>query len=382
MALDFIVGCLSSHDIPAIHESLHSILVSRHFNWRTTIEIADDQLMTPALWVAIKKRQLIRYLPLSVREHLFKSHFINLLRNKEIRYHAIQIIARLNQIGVQPLLLKGVASLFVRTFEDPGSRVMSDIDMLVPEKLTLYCWNSLINLGYNPIADNPRFPINYQNHHHLRPLFLPNEYAKLEIHRDVLPKSISHLLPSELMWQKAVPINNDLGIAMYVASPTHRIQHNIIHQDIVNKSYSKGKINLRSLHELMVTKDIYHNEIDWQTIERSFEHSGHEKVLSASLYLAHRLFGSPIPNRFLQTPRTKIYYARILSQVRWSWINEAVERVFWFSRESICERYKCDDKFRSVFLGRSKLVIFLFWKYTCYTFSMFVRKISNPFISK
>jgi len=40
-------------------------------------------------------------------------------------------------------VLKGAASFFVKIFDDPGSRVMVDLDILVPQKAAEDCWNIL-----------------------------------------------------------------------------------------------------------------------------------------------------------------------------------------------------------------------------------------------
>jgi hypothetical protein len=105
------------------------------------------------------------------------------------------------------------------------------------------------------------------------------------------------------------------------------------------------------------------------------ERGGHAKILSASLYLANRLFGSPMPDRIRPTPRAVAHYARTRLQVRWDWINDLVERAYWFSTESICERYKCDKNFWSVAKGRTKLAVFLSGKYSRQAFHFIVRQI-------
>ena len=364
-ALDFITGCLSVRSDPDLDEMLRSAIISGRLEWQIILDIANNQKVAPTFWVALRKRRLIEYLPSEARDCLFKYHLLNALRNKGLTEQAIEVVRQLNTIGIEPILLKGSASLFVKTFEDPGSRVMVDLDILVPKQSAEDCWNSLLNVGYLPIEDNPHFYIDYQSrHHHLRPLFRPGEYGTIEIHRDALPSSAARILPTQLIWEQAEPVINQLGIAMRVPSPTHRILHNLLHSDLIDQTHARGKIALRSLHELVMMQLIERDRIDWQAIRQLMDRGGQARVLRASLNLAHRWFGNPMPERMRPTLRAAAHYARIRLQVRWHWLDEFVERLFWFSTPSICERYHCDDNFWSVAKGRVRFAVHLACKYS------------------
>lgn len=364
-ALDFITGCLSIRRDPGIDEGLHSLIVAQRLNWDTILDIAQIQRIAPALWTALRSRNLVEYLPAKVRDNLFRLHLFNTLRNNGLREQAIEAVRQLNSIGVEPILLKGGVSLFVETFDSPGSRVMADLDILVPKEAAEDCWNDLLTLGYCPIEDNPHFHIDYRHrHHHLRPLYRPDGYGMIEIHRDALPNSAARILPTSMIWEQSEPVVNSLGLTMNIPSPTHRVLHNLLHSDLINQTYIRGKISLRSLHELVIMQTIYREQLDWETIRQLMDRSGQRQVLHASLHLADRLFGSPMPDCMRPTFGAVTHYARTRLQVRWHWLDEIVERVFWFSTESICERYKCDDSFWAVTKNRIKLAAFLAGKYS------------------
>ena len=132
-ALDFITGCLSLRSDPDIDEILHSAIVSGHLDWQIILDIANTQKIAPAFWVALRRRRLIEYLPSEIRDCLFKLHLLNIFKNKGFKEQAIEVVRQLNSIGIEPALLKGSAALFVKTFDDPGSRFMVDLDILVPK---------------------------------------------------------------------------------------------------------------------------------------------------------------------------------------------------------------------------------------------------------
>lgn len=371
--LDFIAACLSVRNDPDSNEHLHSAVVSGDLDWQTVFAMANTQKIAPALWVALRNRKLVESLPAEAREGLFRAYLLNTLKNKSLREQAIKVVHRLNTIGVEPILLKGSAALFVKTFDDPGSRVMVDLDILVPYESAEECWNALCALGYLPIEDNPHFHVDYQGrHHHLRPLYRPGEYGTIEIHRHALPNSAARILPTSLIWEQREPVVNESGISMSVPSPTHRVLHNLLHSDLINQTYARGQISLRSLHELAVMQTLYRERLDWETIRQLMDRSGQARVLRASLYLARHYFGSPLPDRMRPTLGAKIHYIRTGLQARWYWLNEFVERLFWFSTPSICERYHCDNSFWPVTKGRICLAAQLACKYSSRAFRLMI----------
>jgi hypothetical protein len=134
VALDFITNCLSVLGTPEVSDTLLAVIKSKHFNWKTVVNIANTQLVTPALWVALMKKELVEWMPFDICEYLRELHRLNTVRNDHLRVQIIEAVRQLNSINVEPILLKGSASLFVKTFDDPGSRIMANIDILVPKK--------------------------------------------------------------------------------------------------------------------------------------------------------------------------------------------------------------------------------------------------------
>lgn len=361
-ALDFIVDCLSVRSDLQTEQALRSAIVSSDIHWDQMLEIVTEQKIAPAFWTALEKRALAGLLPAEVRKLLFKAHLLNTLKNKALKEQAIEIISKFNGIGVEPLLLKGAVSLFVKTFDDPGTRVMADLDVLVPASSAQQCWNLLRAAGYEPIADNPHFLIDYAYHHHLRPLYRPCDRSMVEIHREGLPESTARILPTTLIWKHAEEVVNPFGIRMKAPSPSHRILHNILHSDVINRTYVRGGIVLRALHELAAIQTRETKAIDWATLERMMERGGQKKVFDASVYLMHRLLKVPMPANLRKTFRSRLHFEKTQLQLRWGGLHKLMVRASWFSAHDICERYRCRNDFWSVGKGRLRLAARLFRK--------------------
>jgi hypothetical protein len=379
-ALDFITGCLSVCNEPDHNDALCSTIASGRLDWQTVILIANTELLTPALWVALRDRQLTKYLPADVYDYLSELYRLNKTRNAHLRAQVIEVMQQLNAIDIEPLLLKGAVGLFVETFGDPGSRMMTDLDILVPEDAAQACWNTLREIGYRPVEDRQDqrttgpplsdWPAGYRQHQHLHPLHRPGEYGTVEIHRSALASHCSGagLLPTQLLWRNTEHIQAS-GAEMAVPTPTYRILHNLVHSVITDRAYLRGRIPLRPLHETAQMQINFRKSIEWENIREQFASCGKSKVLQGFLYLSHKYFNTPLPDAIPRTAGSVVHHARARLQARWEWpkniiepvldfwATEVVERVNHLSAENICARYQCENDFLSITKGRIKLVL-------------------------
>lgn len=357
LALDFIAGCLSVRSVSDAERSLNTVIGSGRLDWTIVMELADAHLVTPALWVAIRRRGLAGRLPSNVRDYLWKIHLLSALRNRRLKDQAIAVVRVLNSIGIEPVLLKGGASLFDNTFGDPSSRVMADLDMLVPREKAEHCWSVLRRNGYEPIGGG----YDYSRHHHLMPLLHPKDEGTIEIHREALPSSAATIMPSTLMWTCAQSVRVS-GVLFQLPDPTTRILHNVLHAALVNRGHARGDLSLRSLHELSLIQSQYEANIDWMTIQKLMDRGGKSRVLNAWLYAAHQLFACPLPEGVRPTRRAAAHYARARMQVRWQRMEAVIEKAMWFSTRDICERYQCNEGVFSVTKGRMRLAASLCYR--------------------
>ena len=351
-ALDFISDCLTVGNAPHERLPLRSVVTSAHLDWTDILTTANEQLVSPTLWAALRGRSLTSDLPADVGDYLREINRLNRVRNERLRVQTLDAANALNAIGVVPILLKGTASLFLDTYEDPGSRIMVDLDILVPRKDAEDCWNQLCKQGYSPIGCGRDF----SRHHHLEPLQRPGDYGTIEIHHDALEENADDGSLTRRIRTHCRPVKN-AGVAMCVPDRTSQVLHNILHAAVAHGGYERGVGSLRSLHELALTASQNREPIDWKEIRSWFERSGKTRVLDSWLYVAHRLFGCQLPTNTRPTPSAIGYYARYRMQARWPWIDAVARRTLLFSARNIQERYGCDNSFTSLSNGRLRLFL-------------------------
>src|SRR4051812_43313834 len=100
-------------------------------DWNEIIREANEHLVSPALGDALARQDLVR-VPDDLGAYLRLIHDRNLERNTRLRAQALEAVAALNAIGIEPVLLKGVCVLLTEPNERRGLRMISDIDLQVP----------------------------------------------------------------------------------------------------------------------------------------------------------------------------------------------------------------------------------------------------------
>ena len=117
--------------------------------WIDFVQIATDSLMGPALALRFEQLGLSGIVPALVERHCHAVLRLNRSRNAQLRAEAIELASELNRIHVVPLFLKGGSGLLSGLYDDPGVRIMGDLDMLVPVDRARDCERLFSELGYS-----------------------------------------------------------------------------------------------------------------------------------------------------------------------------------------------------------------------------------------
>lgn len=325
-ALDTLSTCLTIDKTSRQLENLDRRVSTGQIDWPQILGLANANLVSSCLAAELSIHGLDQKLPVELRDFLGEIKKLNTMRNQRLREQTIEAIGAFNSIDVEPILLKGVVSLFVKTYPHPGARMLTDIDILVPRQNADACWHLLRGLGYAPTESDGDF----SKHNHLHPLVRPGDYAVVEIHRDVLkptrtgrlfgaslePEDMEHI--TQMVIDQAEQLEHD-DLIMATPSPTFRVLHCLLHSALTEfNAYRSGILPLRSIHELALLQSRFETQIDWDIISRFAAARDLSRVVRAWVYLAHRLFGSKLPVGWNTTAAMRAHYTRCRLQARWA----------------------------------------------------------------
>ena len=349
-ALFFISRCLANDTRPESIAALRTELHSGQLSWEAVVNLANNQLVTPSLWVALEKKGLTEELPEDLRTYLDELHQLNVERNAHLQAQLLEAVQKLNSANVTPVLLKGAMHLVTDMYGDPGARIMSDIDLLVPANDTNRCMTALQELGYRireeKLDDYP------EHHHHCPPLFRPGDYADIEIHRKLM-EGYADILSAETALAQAKTLVFR-GTPIKVLSSSHRALHNILHSQLVDRNYHAGILSLRSLYEMVTESTACHGTLDWSMVHSRMERQNRSKVLRTYLYQAHRLLQFRLPAGIQKTPGCWLYYWRCVAELGWQQLERMGRRMQRYSADNMCRVYGCNDGWIPVNIARLK----------------------------
>jgi hypothetical protein len=295
-------------------------LPDRAEQWKSVIELANVHYLTPALWLALQDKGLVGSLLPDARAFLQEAHSLNVVRNTNIRAQALELLKALDGVDIRAVILKGGVHLFEgdrRAFE---SRMMVDLDLLVPEECLDGSFRAAEELGYEVLMES------VHTIHHLNPIGRKGDQASVEIHRDVGPQK--RILPAEEVLRDAVAFDFD-GMEINFPSPTHRAVHNIFHSEIQSRNnYAMGRISPRYLHDLELLRAHHEAEIDWPKVGELLARQKYDYLVPGYLYLSHRLLGPPMPEAVPVSPAARRHYRWCLAQLKWPAL-KAVVSAFW-----------------------------------------------------
>ena len=80
-ALQFITRCLSDDARPESIAVLRTAIHSGQLPWEAVVSLANNHLLTPAMWVVLKNKNLTDELPDELRDYLRELHQLSKERN-------------------------------------------------------------------------------------------------------------------------------------------------------------------------------------------------------------------------------------------------------------------------------------------------------------
>ena len=266
--------------------ALAADLADPGLDWSHLLRLADQEHVTGAFAVALRRRKLFDGLPKPAQKALRRRLFMGQEFNERIKSEAEEVVGLLNSVGCTPMILKGGLFLFETAADGLGGRVLRDLDMVVPHTDLDACVDVMQQAGYEPEDAEERWTYHYCPLHH------PNRMVPVELH--IQAGEQRHFINAEHAWAHAVPVDAE-GLKMVALSPEHRVMHNIFNSEIQDTGFLLGEVCLRQLIDLAAICVRYDAVLDWQAIDAHLQAHGMGRAFRARLLLVRELLGAPVP---------------------------------------------------------------------------------------
>jgi hypothetical protein len=250
------------------------------WDWDETIRIAACEDVLPSLYRRLSA-------PADISDALDGIHELNTQRNTQLLAEVESLAVMLNQAGIEPVLLKGVAYLITGVYPDPADRFLHDIDFLIGPAQGERAFETIRRDGYEPYVPNPTA---YVLHHY--PTLTKLHRVPVEIHKSLTHGSGAALLTAEEVVERSAPVR--LGAAIVrIPVPEHMMTHLVVHSQMQHGAYDRIWPSLRAMHDLVLLERRF--RIDWDAIRRRFDTHGRMALLELHLRQVEQALGTAPP---------------------------------------------------------------------------------------
>jgi len=235
-------------------------------DWPGIIALANQTLLTPALFASLEQAGRIGNVPGDVRDYLQFIRDCNRERNQRLRLQLDEAVTALNAIGVAPVLLKGAVPLFLS--QAVPDRITSDIDLAVAARDEPLAQACLEELGYVGVPDG-------------RGMARDRDVGMLELRA----YRADGLGRPKLVQQG--------GLSVKIPPAQSRALHWIVHDLLKEGDYWRGRIDLRHMYDLAQLAES--EAIDWSALRALLAGRSARNAVETQLLTLHRFFGTSIP---------------------------------------------------------------------------------------
>jgi hypothetical protein len=180
--------------------------------WEELVRVAQAEDVAPLLNRVVREQPDVKVpAPVQVAlSALYKAAAFDSLRHESVR---TRVCCRLAERGVPVLLLKGAALAFT-CYDDPATRLMSDLDLLVPRSRLLEAARALEEDGFRPYS-LPRSLLPMLNRPHLHLVYVhPRTQAVVELHWEIQALRKMEREAMAEIWAHSVPVGGDTPARM------------------------------------------------------------------------------------------------------------------------------------------------------------------------
>lgn len=282
----------------ALHLDAPPPALTGEVDWAQLVHHADGHSLTPLLYAAWREAGQLERIPAAIRERMAQAYADNARRNENIRAELLELDQLLSEAAVSHLILKGW-SLIENLYPDPAQRVLYDHDFLVPADRAEIGHRALQAAGFRPLPGKDAWvekhlPALWRNDNYPWNgyLFDPLYPRPVELHVRLWEQGWRGLAVRQLPdpWADA-QTQTIAGVPMQRLSAENTLIHLAMH---FAGHLVEREARLNQLLDLARFAQVS-TALDWDAILQRAGQAGVSRFVYASLFLAHEVFGSPLP---------------------------------------------------------------------------------------
>jgi hypothetical protein len=269
--------------------------------WDALLDLAAVHGLLPALYVAVRDRAEWPGVTASVLASiepqlkagttlpelvLLRAYERNSRRNARLLEAGLAVLEQFDAEQLPALPLKGLHTLIVGLWPDPGTRTMVDLDVLVRPEHATQAFELLRS------ADFEELPGALPDAHRHLPALRRGD-TTVELHTEALGARWRSLLTAEMIWANADYRVN--GPVRWEMSDTDAVAVLVAHAQLEDDAYRFFEFPLRALYETRQWLESKRAGIDWDEIARRFRGVRRQGAVEAHLLAARRFFGIESP---------------------------------------------------------------------------------------
>lgn len=278
--------------------------IPKDANWDAIIALANSSLTITSLAAAVKDAEA--HLAEDVSNYLSMIYARNTERNFRLKEQLAEVSATLNEIGIEPVVMKGSAILVSAAAEGLGDRLLTDLDILVRAQDMPDASRALCRSGYEVelAPGQGSWPGNTKYH---LPVVLirPTDVAGIDL--QCRPKGPANFGDAEWLYRDSCVVELGGG-RVRVPTPFAQIILFLLHDQFQDGDYWRGLIDLR--HLLDIARLAGASSIDWNELRALFARGYERNAVDTQIATAAALFGLDRPVCAGVRPIAKIQFVR------------------------------------------------------------------------
>ena len=177
------------------------------------------------LCLMLEARDLLASVPAAVRRHLESALCTHRKQSENLEYELMWLQRAMAEMGEKLILLKGAAYI-VGELPAGAGRLISDIDLLVPEKNVPRAEQTLREYGWESAEDDPYNDRYYRKWmHEIPPMAHVERDSVLDVHHTILPPTADEKLSPEKLFEQL----EELVPGVFALSPLDMVLHSATH---------------------------------------------------------------------------------------------------------------------------------------------------------